>query len=378
VTYWMISAVVSVVLALLAGWVVPSWAMSRLVPVLEGSGHLVTNYRGRRIPTGLGLVWPVWAASVAAIVAVVTAGLYLVQGTMAASDRTAALATATPRIFGVMPLLLVVGAFAFGLVDDVFGAGAAKGFRGHLRALREGRITTGGLKLFGIGLLAMFAASDTAGLHGRVQANLLAGWNVQLLTALAGWACSVLVIALSANLVNLTDLRPGRAIKTYSALAVVGVLLAFAGLLAFERGAAFPAGAAWLGWVDACIATACLAVLLLGPVFAVWRYDLGERAMLGDAGANAMGALAGFFLVRSSPVWLVAVFAIVLLALNLVSERVSYSKVIERVAFLRWIDGIGRLPAEPEFDVSGHGGDDGAGTGVSPAEGDVARRDGRS
>jgi len=34
-------------------------------------------------------------------------------------------------------------------------------------------------------------------------------------------------------------------------------------------------------------------IVLLGPVAAVWRYDLGERAMLGDAGANAAGALAG-------------------------------------------------------------------------------------
>jgi hypothetical protein len=89
-----------------------------------------------------------------------------------------------------------------------------------------------------------------------------------------------------------------------------------------------------------------LLALVFGPVFAVWRYDLGERAMLGDAGANAAGALAGFLLAWQSPLWLLAVLAVVLLALNLVSERVSFSGVIERVSFLRWLDGLGRLPAD--------------------------------
>jgi hypothetical protein len=68
--------------------------------------------------------------------------------------------------------------------------------------------------------------------------------------------------------------------------------------------------------------------------------------MLGDAGANAAGALAGFLLAWRSPLWLLSVLAVVLLALNVTSERVSFSKVIERVAFLRWLDGLGRIASD--------------------------------
>jgi hypothetical protein len=97
----------------------------------------------------------------------------------------------------------------------------------------------------------------------------------------------------------------------------------------------------WIGGVKL-----SLLALTLGPVLVVWRYDLGERAMLGDAGANAAGALAGFLLAWRSPLWLLAVLVVVLLALNVASERVSFSEVIERVGFLRWLDGLGRLPAD--------------------------------
>jgi hypothetical protein len=152
------------------------------------------------------------------------------------------------------------------------------------------------------------------------------------------------VIALSANLVNLTDLRPGRALKAYSVLAVLGVL-----------------SVAWSEWrtytevpeivppplsdaaLSAIVGAFLLGVLLLGPVAAVWRFDLGERAMLGDAGANAMGALAGYVLASNLPLWLLAVVAALLVALNLASERFSFSRVIERNRFLRWIDDLGRL-----------------------------------
>lgn len=370
-TAWVISAALSVGLALLAGWAVPAWAMKRLLPVLEGSGHLVTNYRGRRIPTGLGVVWIVWAAAVALVAALTTAALYLIQGSLSA-DAVRVAASLPLRIVSMMPLLLVVGAFAFGFVDDVFGAGGVKGFRGHLRELRHGRITTGGLKLLGIGLLAVFAATDTPAFYDPLRMIPQAGWGLRPLTALAGWACATLVIALSANLVNLTDLRPGRAIKTYGLLAVVGVGLALVRLLANVSPDAAPAGLVFLAPADAWIAAICLAVLLIGPVLAIGGHDLGERAMLGDAGANAMGALAGFVIAAVAPLWLLAGFVVVLLALNLASERVSFSRVIERVSVLRWIDGLGRLAAEPDVTAQRQDGDDGTRTGGSAAEGDDA------
>jgi UDP-GlcNAc:undecaprenyl-phosphate GlcNAc-1-phosphate transferase len=226
----------------------------------------------------------------------------------------------------VVPAALVGVAFVFGLVDDAYGGADARGFRGHLAALRRGRLTTGGLKVVGIGAAAAVFAVSARAVHNG-GAGVFAG-----APGVAEWIAATLVIALSANLVNLTDLRPGRALKAYTALALVGTV---AGAVTLSlRGVV----------IESMTATVGAAVALsLGPVLAVWRYDLGEKGMLGDAGANAMGALAGYLLASSLPLWGLAIAAAVLLLLNLASEKVSFSAVIDRNGLLRWVDGLGRV-----------------------------------
>ncbi len=377
---WLVVSCASVAIAVFAGWLLPAWAMKRLMPSLERGGMRVTNFRGASIPTGLGIVWLVWAAGAAvvgALVSYVRLTFLATSGGGQGDVWSAALLTAPLRtILDALPLLLVVGAFGFGLVDDVFGDPSAKGFRGHLRALAGGRLTTGGLKLLGIGGLALAAAlplsQEVTAPDGR--------WRLPL-TALVVWACAALVIALSANLVNLTDLRPGRALKVYSLMATIGVAIAIwpsstvasAAFAFITGGGVSPAlDLVWVGGMKL-----SLLAMALGPVVAVWRYDLGERAMLGDAGANAMGALAGFLLAWRSPLWLLALLAVVLVALNLASERVSFSAVIDRVRLLAWIDGLGRLPAGPApvSVEAGNGEDGGARAGGSAAEDEMPRRD---
>ena len=72
--------------------------------------------------------------------------------------------------------------------------------------------------------------------------------------------------------------------------------------------------------------------------------DLREKAMLGDAGANVMGAMCGVAVMVAfwdpGPRW--AVLAIVL-GLNLLSEAVSFTSVIDSVGPLRWFDRLGSL-----------------------------------
>jgi UDP-N-acetylmuramyl pentapeptide phosphotransferase/UDP-N-acetylglucosamine-1-phosphate transferase len=198
---------------------------------------------------------------------------------------------------------------AVGLYDDVVGnrpeQKAVKGFAGHLGALREGRVTSGLVKIAGVGAAGLAASAligsrRTGGLGRTTDVLLGAG-----------------VIAGLANLINLLDLRPGRAIK---AAAMVGAPLAV------RRGGGIAAGT-------------------LGAGAALLPDDLGEEIMLGDAGANALGALLGVALIsRTGPAGRVAALA-VLGALTAASEKVSFTQVIQDTPWLRQIDELGRRPA---------------------------------
>jgi hypothetical protein len=213
------------------------------------------------------------------------------------------------------------GAAAFGAYDDLAGSGTRRGFRGHLGALRHGEVTTGAVKLGGIGVTGLVSAALAGGSPADVLIN-------------AG------LVAGGANLLNLFDLRPGRAIKVAAASSA---LIAAGGSLTGRRtGVAAPLAAG----------------LMLLPE------DLGERAMLGDCGANALGAMLGAAaggLPRPARTALLAG----IIGLTAASERVSFTRVIERTPALRWLDMLGRRPADPVPEV------------VVPAQrGDLAAFDG--
>jgi len=247
-----------------------------------------TNFRGHTVSLAAGPALAV-AASVAA-------------GTGAAIEGRSGLAAAS--------VVAGLGAGAVGLYDDVVGARpdqrTAKGFRGHLAALREGRVTSGLMKVAGVGLAGLVASAllpsrRRRGPGGRA-ADVVLG---------AG------VIAGTANLVNLLDLRPGRAVK--------------AGLLVAVPLAGSPVGAAVTGPV--------------GASAAVLPDDLGERVMLGDCGANALGALLGVALAARSGLVGRAVLLAALAGLTAASEKVSFTKVIEATPGLRELDQLGRHPS---------------------------------
>jgi UDP-GlcNAc:undecaprenyl-phosphate/decaprenyl-phosphate GlcNAc-1-phosphate transferase len=210
------------------------------------------------------------------------------------------------------------GAAAFGGYDDLAGSGASKGFRGHLGALRRGEVTTGAVKLAGIGATGLTAAMLLAGRRAGASRPSAAATAADVLID-AG------LVAGGANLLNLFDLRPGRAIK---------VAIGAGGLLAVT-----PAGAG--------SSAAARAAVPLGAAAALLPDDLGERAMLGDAGANAIGAMLGVAataLPRSAR--LAALSAVV--GLTAASEKVSFTRVIERTGPLRWLDMLGRRAVHAE------------------------------
>jgi UDP-GlcNAc:undecaprenyl-phosphate GlcNAc-1-phosphate transferase len=200
------------------------------------------------------------------------------------------------------------GAAAFGCYDDLAGRGQRRGFRGHLGALAHGELTSGAVKIAGIG------ASGAA-------AGALLGGSAADMAINAGLAAG------GANLLNLFDLRPGRAIK---------VTLAAAALLGAGTQAASP---------PARRAARCAAAAPAGAAIALLPDDLGERAMLGDAGANALGALLGTAAAATLPRQARIAALAVVLGLTAASEVVSFTKVIERTPPLHWLDMAGRRPA---------------------------------
>jgi hypothetical protein len=274
-----------------------------------------TNFRGRTVFIGLGAVWVFWVAGV-----VVLRWAGHVAGT--------GLAVFT-AIGAVLPL--VITALLFGLIDDAYGSSDDRGFAGHLAALAHGRLTTGAFKLLGIGLVSIAAAgSVVGGPAGAITGGIVAASFTAAFWSKVAWTLVLgAVIALSANLVNLADLRPGRALKCYGlygALAMIGSL---------ALGATSRSGTVLLG------------LALLGPVVAIWQLDLGERGMLGDAGANAAGALLGFVAAwECGRSWAAVAVLAVLLVLNLASEKWSFSRVVDGNRVLGYLDGLGRLPRD--------------------------------
>jgi UDP-N-acetylmuramyl pentapeptide phosphotransferase/UDP-N-acetylglucosamine-1-phosphate transferase len=236
----------------------------------------------------------------------------LAGGPSLAVAAAASAAAGAPNVAAAAAAMTAgLGAGAVGLYDDLVGQlpeqRLAKGFHGHLAALRRGEVTSGVVKIVGVGAVgtaAAFLLDPRRPAGGRIlQALLGAG-----------------VVAGSANLVNLLDLRPGRALK-------VGILAGAP--LALGR-----AGGLAAGPVGAC------AGLLPS--------DLREQTMLGDGGANALGAVLGVALAARYGPRGRAVSLAVLTALTAASEKVSFTRVIAATPVLRQIDRWGRLPDPPQ------------------------------
>ncbi len=191
-----------------------------------------------------------------------------------------------------------------GLIDDVAGErdglAGARGLAGHLGALRRNQVTTGMVKV------------AAGGLSGLVAAAALS--NPSVLTVAEGGA----VIALAANLGNLLDRAPGRTTKV--------ALLGAAGLIAGNR---LPAGPAFA----------------VGATAATLPQDLAEKVMLGDTGANLVGAALGVALVDQLGSRARRTALAALLGLTLASERWSFSRVIAATPPLAWADEVGRRPS---------------------------------
>ena len=146
-----------------------------------------TNFRGRKVAFPAG--------------AVLVACSLLALAPLAVLDDRADLDLLDPELRRWA--VYVLGVAMLGLLDDALGRGAAadaaRGWRGHARAVLGGRFSTGAIKAVGALALAAYAAS------GRGQEGL-------------DYVADLALLLLATNLFNLLDLRPGRVEKVFFVL----------------------------------------------------------------------------------------------------------------------------------------------------------------
>jgi UDP-N-acetylmuramyl pentapeptide phosphotransferase/UDP-N-acetylglucosamine-1-phosphate transferase len=277
---------VTVVVGLLVGAVTIRFLCVAGRSILSAPALERVNYRNRAIPTAGGIL-------IVVALLIVEAGRAVLGAIGVGDDPGLTLARSE--------VLFAVFGFGFlGLIDDVLGSGHDRGFRGHLRALSEGRLTTGFVKLLGGAGVAVLLVATPGFATGR-----------RLIV-------DALLIALAANLGNLLDLAPGRTIK---GAAVVYVPLAIA-----------------VGTDPVGIAMAPV----MGAAFGLLPDDLGERLMIGDTGAMVIGAVLGVGVVLGTSSTTRTVVLLALIALNVLAEVASFSRFIDRVGPLRAFDRLGR------------------------------------
>jgi len=260
-----------------------------LLRTLAASGHSAPNYRERMLPFPFGILIP--AAAALALIPVMLIG------------RLASVGVIHPET--LMIALYAFGVIALGLIDDTIGAApredgraAPRGWRGHGAALASGELSTGVLKAAGTLGLALLAA----GYLGLSDSR---------------WLLAAAVLVLATNAFNLLDLRPGRSIKAF-------VLLG--------AGLAIGAGLRPLWSIG----------IFAGPALVAGAYDLRERAMIGDTGANLLGGLAGLWLVLTLSGTGQLVALVLLAAVTVYGELRSISALVERTPGLRQLDSWGR------------------------------------
>lgn len=192
----------------------------------------------------------------------------------------------------------LVSMFFAGILDDIIGNRDVSGLKGHFKSLLNRKLTTGGFKaLFGgfIGVVISIAISKNI-------------YDIVINT---------LIIALSTNLMNLLDLRPGRAIKGYL---VISIVLLFT-LSGYTRN---------------------FLLLILPNVVAYFNQDLKAKAMMGDTGSNVLGISIGILFVIGYSLKVRLIWLAFLIFIHILTEKYSLTKIIENNKFLNFIDKLGR------------------------------------
>lgn len=247
--------------------------------LLIDSNCIRPNYKGEMIPVSMGIVF---------LPMIIINGIIVAFFTIDAISMLCLFLF----IFGMMAM------FFAGIIDDTIGNRDVSGLKGHFKSLFKGKLTTGGFKaLFGgfVGLIISVSISKN----------------------IIDIIINTLIIALSTNLMNLFDLRPGRAIKIYLVI-MITIFITLTGYIKI------------------------LPLLILPNVLAYFNFDLKAKAMMGDTGSNVLGISIGILMAFGYTLNVRIGWLVFLVLIHVLTEKFSLTKIIEKNKVLNFIDRLGR------------------------------------
>jgi UDP-GlcNAc:undecaprenyl-phosphate GlcNAc-1-phosphate transferase len=267
-----------------------------MIPLFKSmlvNGNVIRpNYKNEMIPVGMGIVFLPMIIINSIILGFVTLNNIWFVSSSNYNLNIVWLLCLALYIFSMMAM------FFAGALDDLIGNRNVSGLKGHFKSLFKGELTTGGFKaLFG-------------GFVGLVVSVCISSSIVDIIV-------NTLIIALSTNLMNLFDLRPGRAIKAYL-LIMIPIYITLTGY------------------------TKVFPLLILPNVLAYFNTDLKARGMMGDTGSNVLGISIGVLMALGYGIKVRLAWLVFLILMHLITEKFSLTKIIEKNRVLKFIDNLGR------------------------------------
>ena len=267
-----------------------------MIPLFKSmlvNGNVIRpNYKNEMIPVGMGIVFLPMIIINSIILGFVTLNNIWFVSSSNYNLNIVWLLCLALYIFSMMAM------FFAGALDDLIGNRSVSGLKGHFKSLLKGELTTGGFKaLFG-------------GFVGLVVSVCISSSIVDIIV-------NTLIIALSTNLMNLFDLRPGRAIKAYLVI-MIPIYITLTGY------------------------TKVFPLLILPNVLAYFNTDLKARGMMGDTGSNVLGISIGVLMALGYGIKVRLAWLVFLILMHLITEKFSLTKIIEKNRVLKFIDNLGR------------------------------------
>ena len=267
-----------------------------MIPLFKSmlvNGNVIRpNYKNEMIPVGMGIEFLPMIIINSIILGFVTLNNIWFVSSSNYNLNIVWLLCLALYIFSMMAM------FFAGALDDLIGNRNVSGLKGHFKSLFKGELTTGGFKaLFG-------------GFVGLVVSVCISSSIVDIII-------NTLIIALSTNLMNLFDLRPGRAIKAYLVI-MIPIYITLTGY------------------------TKVFPLLILPNVLAYFNTDLKARGMMGDTGSNVLGISIGVLMALGYGIKVRLAWLVFLILMHLITEKFSLTKIIEKNRVLKFIDNLGR------------------------------------